>query len=583
MARIRHVLQEYGLRIFASAALFAFFMLFSSPWWFHRALEIGFRYAADAPVRLSVSTDCKTDLFNREKLLFTSLELPAGEKAGKVTLLIPPAANHIRGMRLEAAGGSEITLSDLTALLPKGVYRVDFSKDLLVNDESYRVSREKLSIPGKNRGVILAFPEKFRAGYRFRLIAFVISLAAALLLSLLFFWRVDVRFSRSGAWNVVFCFCALGLMLYPVMRLDIHSVLGSENRLFGKFPVWNGGKGAAGFPPGFERYLNDRFYGRNGMIELNTRLFSLSFLGGDRGGAYGRYAFYGKDGWMFSAGYGSVDMALNRNRFTAAELKTCAEHLDRLAEEFDRRYHAPVFVLLMPDKERVYPEHYPEFLLKQRQHPESRLEQLAGYLREHSRVKVIHPLPDLLARKKDGWLYYPTGTHQTMLGGSVSAAAIRRELTKAFPQLAALPENSVQWQPRRGADVDIAIQMGFPDPEKALPEKMLIHPHPVFRWNYETQRVLDVPLMSLHMIYHRSPEFAGRGLRLLVVCDSFWESIRPFLNPAASEQLRLAYVDGRDFSFVPGAEKIESFKPQAVVIETTERFLTRFLTIKYGE
>ena len=580
IVRTLNFLQEYGLRFCAAAAVLVFVLMFSSPWWIHRALELSFFYTSDSPVRISASTDYDADLFNREKLLFTSSDLSAGKDAGKAVLLIPAVSGSVRGIRLEMASRGEITLSNLTISSKKGVHQVDFSRDLLVPNALYRFSQDKLSVPGKNGGVFLVFPQKLKAGNRFRGRAFIISLISALILSVLFFFRMKFRFCSGKAMlTAVFCLCALGLMLFPVMMLDIHSVVSKENRLFQKFPAWNRGDAVnSEFPREFELYLGDRFYGREKMIRWNGKIFSLNFFEDDRGTAYDKNAFYGKSDWMFSTYFDAVNMALNKNRFTDAELKMCGEHLDRLADEFRTRYDAPVFVVLMPDKERVYPEYYPDFLMKQRQHPESRLEQLAAYLQKHSRVKVIFPLPHLLEKKGKGILYYPTGTHQTLLGGFHSAEMINKALLKEFPQLAALPENSIRWKLRKGADVDIARQMCVAETE--LPEKLMVHPHPSFQWRYKTQQRQNVPFLNLIVTYSYSQKFVGKGIRLLVMGDSFWGNIMPFMAPLASEQMYIFYGNGRNFAFAPCAEEIERFKPQAVVIESTERFLQRFLSIQ---
>lgn len=584
MRRIRDFLRKYGLRFLAAAAAFAFFLRFSSPWWFYKSLKVSFSYTADGPVSISAATDYKNDLFCRERLRFTTLKLPSGSQAEKVTFRIPSNTSHVCGMRLEIAAPAGMTLSELTISPPNGSYEVNFLQDLPIRNEALKISREKLFVSGRNQTVILKFPRKHRVGNVLKRSAFFISLALSLLLSWILFSRIKYQFAARDVGSIVFVFCALGLMLFPVSRLDIHTLVSRENRFFQKFPSWStAARVNVAFPRELELYLGDRFCGREELIDWNGKLFSLNFLGEKRETAYEKTAFYGKDGWMFSALGDTVKMTQNRNRFTAAELKMCADRLNRLADEFEKRYGAPVFVVLMPDKERVYPEYYPEFLLKQRRDPESRLEQLAAYLRKNSRVRIVCPLPYLLEKKKEHLLYYPTGTHQTMYGAFHSAETIKKELLKEFPQLTALPENTIRWEMRRDADVDIARLLGFADPEKELPEKLLLHPGPVFRWHYQCRKRPPLPLLSLYVSYYRSPEFAGKGIRLLAISDSFWGSILPFMNPLAGEQFHLFYGDGRDFILDPVVHDIAKFKPQAVVIESTERFLHRFQTMEYGE
>ena len=276
-------------------------------------------------------------------------------------------------------------------------------------------------------------------------------------------------------------------------------------------------------------------------------------------------------------------MAQNHNRFSEDELQECARRLNELADRFSAEFNAKVFVVLMPDKERVYEEYYPDFLLKQRTHKQSRLEQLTDYLRKNSKVVLIAPLPQLLEKKADHQLYYMGGTHQTPRGAYIAAGEIKKAIQREFPQFKSVPENISGWKPARNGDVDAAMQLGFQNPEKELDSKYLIADEAQFIFRSSLRKMYEIPHISLQTRHFVSDDKSYQGLRILTVGDSFWGYISPFMVPLAGEEIYAFFGAGKDFVFEPFEEQIKEFRPQVVIIESTERFLHRFLTIKYGK
>ena len=57
------------------------------------------------------------------------------------------------------------------------------------------------------------------------------------------------------------------------------------------------------------------------------------------------------------------------------------------------------YVFLVPDKERIYPEFYPDGFKKI--NPAAKIEQVEEYMRAKSFVPVIYPEESLMAAKKD--------------------------------------------------------------------------------------------------------------------------------------------------------------------------------------
>lgn len=550
--------------------------------------QVDFLYQGDEAVKISLAADHKGDLFAREKLLITDFELPASAQPEKFSFDVPAAENQMRGLLMiidkPAKGAS------FSALTVEGKkrYQTDFSRDLLLKNHFPGANGAVLKISPAEEAVTvpLLFPDKIRIRRCFRLLPFVYSLLIALAAAGIFYWRVPVKPERGKIAAAIFAAAALGLMVFPVAGINYFSKVSDENRFFQEFPdVANEGKFNRKFPVEFENFFGDRFFGRESMIELNGKIFAFNWLDfADKSqGEVFENGIRGRENWLFSKFYNTVEMTQNKNRFTDAELKQCAERLEALEKSFAKRFNAPVYIVLLPDKERVYEEYYPPFLFKQRKHPESRLEQLTGYLKKNTKLRVISPLPELLAAKGGEPLYYQTGTHQSYRGAYISALAVRRELEKDFPHLKKLPENLAGWKMTKNADVDAAKIIGYQHPEKELPESLFYHKEPVFVHRYGIFRLKESLPISMYINRYHSRKFAGKGIRLLAVTDSFWGNIFPFMLPAASDQFHVLYGDGRDFVFEPFYEELDKFRPQAVVIESTERFLHRFLTIKYRD
>ena len=588
MVQLKSFFKSNGLRIFASLQVLIFFLLLLSPWWFVRKFEVSFSYTSKETNRITLAADHKGDIFSREKLIFSGEELPKREKPSKITISVPAAYSNLRGIVMEFASGNDLKIVGMKIKGAKKCCQIDFSGNLVQQGKHLKATAESLTLTGNSRiSVPLSLPGKIRLSRKLQAIPFVISLAAALILAGIFYRKVQISFSPGKLYSFIFASGAIILMVFPVLGMDIISKVSEENRFLQFFPKLTNKNGInTSFPKEFEKFLSDRFFNRENLIKMNSDFFSLRWLNlsDENTVSESRKGFYGKDGWMFSTTYNSIGMIQNKNRFSEAELQQCAEKLNALAKEFQNRFNAPLYLVLMPDKERVYEEFYPGYLLKQRLHPQSRLEQLAEYLRKNSQVKIIYPLPELLKQKKSHLLYYPTGTHQTLRGSLICADLIKKVMSEDFPQISSAPDNTIRWETRKNADLDIAKLLGISDPEKTLDEKYLCHPEPVFKTTYRIENVGKFPQLSLFIYrYSAVPPIAGKGLRILAVTDSFWGNIFEFLNPAVCEQLHVFYGDGRNFFFEPVAAEVKKFRPHAVIIESTERFLDRFLTIRYGE
>lgn len=179
----------------------------------------------------------------------------------------------------------------------------------------------------------------------------------------------------------------------------------------------------------------------------------------------------GKDGWMYTKRWGSVEMFQNKYLYNYEDLRKIKNKLERISL-WAKKHGMKFYVFLVPDKERIYPEFYPDGFKKI--NPAAKIEQVEEYMRAKSFVPVIYPEESLMAAKKDHILYYKTGTHWNHWGAYIGYLDLFRRIKKDFPSLKIMQESDFNIVPKVSADVDIASALGI-DAYKVLPEKELTY------------------------------------------------------------------------------------------------------------
>ena len=570
--------------------VFMFFLLLLSPLWLSRCADIVLTCSAGNRLKLSIAGDAEGGIFSIGKLRINTYEIPGHAASKQFTLPVRMLSDSIRGLYLKInSSGNESVFHEIRICGSGTNHRVDFTRELLSGsmNKAVKVSKNAVTIRGFEAVLPIKFPEKINIDRKIDWIWLLYSILLALIPTLLF-QRLTIQRDPARLPELIFSAAVLLLLVLPVMQIDYFSQISDENRLYAPFPsFWKNMAVNDQFPKELENWLNDRFYLREKLLDLNQMLFSMNWLkgsGGDFSDLDNKRALRGKDQWMFTKFFDSVAMMQNKNRFSDAELQICAENLVRLQQAFQTRCGAKTYILLTPDKERVYEDFYPDFLLKRRVHSESRLEQLYRFLKQNTELNLIYPLPKLLEAKKHYPVYYKTGSHWTPRGAGLAANLLLDALRKDFPDLPVIPDQIVKWKKRKYADVDIAKDLGFRDPLNELPPDMVTYEEPVFKTSIQTRKLREDWESSIFIFRYTSPRPAtgnGKGIRMLVLADSFWGGVIPFVHPYVQEQYHIFYGLGRDFVLAPFAEEIEKFKPDAVVIQTTERFLHRFLTIHY--
>jgi len=375
--------------------------------------------------------------------------------------------------------------------------------------------------------------------------------------------------------DIVFVACVIAFMFVPVSNMDEDTVNVQENRTLAPYvPLVKDGKINFNYGRDFEAWFNDHFNQRKFFIDVNSRLnlFLNRRLKSET-------AMAGKDGWMFTRRWGSVEMFQNKYLYNYDDLRKIKEKLEKVSI-WAGKHGMKFYVLLVPDKERIYPEFYPDGIEKI--NSVAKIEQIAEYMRVKSFVPVIYPAAALNAAKKAHILYYKTGTHWTHWGAYIGYRDLFKRIKKDFSGLKIMSPGDFNIVPKVNADVDIASALGI-DAYKVLPEEDLTYEQfevkkPTVKDTYEfvskEKRIETFDYVSSN---------PNNKLKAVFYADSQFLRMNWYAAESFNKMLHIYSGYGRDYDLPYMAEKIIGYQPDILVIETGERFLSRLLNLDLPE
>lgn len=136
----------------------------------------------------------------------------------------------------------------------------------------------------------------------------------------------------------------------------------------------------------------------------------------------------GKNGWLFYKNESdgcNIPEYRGNNHYSKAAMKNIKNNLLRM-EKAVKKKGAVFVVLIVPNKEIMYPEYMPNSI--KRKSTVTRADQLVKYLRKHTDLKIVYPKEELMVAKENHQLYYKTDTHWNAKGRFVAIQALRRAL-----------------------------------------------------------------------------------------------------------------------------------------------------------
>lgn len=367
---------------------------------------------------------------------------------------------------------------------------------------------------------------------------------------------------RSVIWRVMFVlFLIAPTILYFAFR-DKLPEMNYENKEEPTFPSITE-YGYEEYPEALTAYYNEEMPFRNQMIAVNN---------------YGWYRIFhdsaspkvvlGKENWLF---YNDPEDGTNIQdykglAFFSQEYMTAVATNLTETEKVLSKKDCEFWLLIVPDKDHVYSEEMPDYIPGPNL---SRAGVLMDFLAEHTKLKVIYPLPDLLNYKDENEeesLYFHYDTHWNPLGAYVGTKPL---LSAMGESPSSLWELSVE--EKNDSEYDLADLLCIRD----------------FLHDDVTYEITD-PVMGeaelleydeMGTIRYRAEGENVDPRKVLVIRDSFGEQMLPHFSRYFAETVS----ERRDHSFIYATQDqiLEQEKPDVLVFEISERYLGYLLGWRY--
>jgi len=285
------------------------------------------------------------------------------------------------------------------------------------------------------------------------------------------------------------------------------------------------------FPVAFESYFNDHFGFRGALVKWNSTV-RVKYLKTSTSPS----VILGKNQWLFYRP--GVDDYRGLTSLTKNQLDDTSYSIQN-KRDWLRERGIYYLVVIVPNKETIYPEYLPEAAT--RVHQQTKLEQFLGYLQANWDMEVLDVRDSLLRAKAQHPVYYRTDTHWNDYGAFVSYCEIMEELSARFPSL----------QPPSISEYDVVQDSASYSGDLA---RMLAMP--------ETFRESETPKVIVKPDWISSRVKVGKAV---VFRDSFFDTLEPYLS-AHFEDVVVAPMYGRfDPAFV------EREQPDVVISICVER------------
>ena len=376
--------------------------------------------------------------------------------------------------------------------------------------------------------------------------------------------------------DIVFFCTVMGLMFMPMLNINQKDISQQENRALAKYKPFVKEDGALNFNYGrdFETWFNDRFNHREWLINLNSKL--NLFLNRK---LQSEAALQGKENWLFTTRWNSTAMFQNKNLFTETELEQIKKKMQSL-QKWANRHHMIFYIMLIPDKESLYGEYYPDGYEKVGD--VSRLQQTTAYLKEHTNIRVMSMYEPLMAAKDKYTLFYKTGTHWNLRGAYVGYQAMMKFLQKDFADLKILTETDFHITEKEEADIDIASALGV-NAYDTFPKEDLTYE--VFEVKNPQTRQRHIMLNKKKRIeeytYHSQNNSLKR--KAVFLADSQFLRMNWYVAESFADMKHFYVGYGRMYDLPFISQEIVDFQPDIFVLETGERMLERLLKIEVPE
>lgn len=382
----------------------------------------------------------------------------------------------------------------------------------------------------------------------------------------------NISHNRYSDWviAVLFVLCLLLPFVVWLVQGDV-SFSEAEKRSLQQFPKVSAHSSITSWSKAFDDYYQDHFGFREWFIHRHQRELSKRF--GVSGVAE---VIEGREEWLYLAGGDILDDLKGRLLFSNTDKDLFWRQL-KGREAWLQKQGSSYLFLVAPNKQSIYPEFMPEYFQDLR--GQSRLDNLLLSTPSSQGTGALLDIrKQLLAEKKSTRLYDRTDTHWNIRGAHVAYLALMeqiRSLQPNGPQAEALHFTAHDVATPAG---DLAGMMGQGESRTEQSPQFDGSTFSAVLKGVDTPIAAMLNLLQLKVA---GTVKAGRGMRVLVLHDSFFERLKPMVSETFGEVLYVwRYYDAATMSFFSEArlqELVARYKPDLVIEELVERNLPYYL------
>ncbi len=369
---------------------------------------------------------------------------------------------------------------------------------------------------------------------------------------------------------VIFMLALVSPLLLWTFQKDV-SYSEAEKRELQTFPLLRDQKSITGFSRAFDGYFQDHFGLREWLIHRYHRELKKHF------GVSGvPLVLEGWDDWLFFSGDRVLDDLKGHLRFSEEQGQRFWQLLADKEAWLKKRGIAYIF-MVAPNKQSIYPEYLP--LHYQQLKKSSRLDRLLAARPVGSNATLVDVRTPLKEKKATTRLYDKSDTHWNYQGAVVAYQGLMERTRMLFPDFQ--PPEAFRFREgwRNGKGGDLSLMIGRYQTTREDRPVVDIR-------NFTTvKKPLSPELAELLTLRQLKPLYTENRkgqLRVLVLHDSFFNTIRPFTSETFRQGLYVwQYYDTSTLEFFNQdhlTRLLDIYQPDLVIEETVERFLPRFLS-----
>ncbi len=246
----------------------------------------------------------------------------------------------------------------------------------------------------------------------------------------------------------------------------------------------------------------------------------------------------GTEDWLYYSGEGDgypIESFTGQQVLDDTSLIKIKSNLEA-QQKWLRKRNIDFYIIVCPNKHTVYPEHFPY------KKGLTVADQMISYLNSNTALKIID-LRETMIKAKDNkhLLYYKTDSHWNHYGGFIAYTKIINRLSVDYPELKPIPlkDYNIRFKETEGGDLAEMVKL-----QKDLKDHKYI---------FERRDSTTFPKKNIVMFY-----------------DSYYGLLRPFFENHFTITERPHQWNSFDYKV------IEDVKPDIVIYEVVERYLTAF-------